>query len=227
MKKIILILLITFSFLISFNTSTQLALAQNEQIIVIGEGEVFVTPDTAIIYVGVETIDTNLSTAQNENSNIVNNLITILKDNNISENDIKTKEFNIYQKHDYSQGEKFTGYFISTNLEFKTKELNNIGTIINQLIENGVNKFNGINFTLEKFDDAYNQALENALENAKNKAFSLYNKELNIIKIVEEKNNIVCLRNNMGYAQAINEITKFMKGELKINATISVIFENK
>ena len=226
MKKIFLIFLITFSLLFTFSTSQQIALAQNEQIFVIGEGEICVTPDTAVICLGVETLNNDLSIAQTENSTKINNLIAILKEYEISDNNIKTKAFNVYQKYDYSQGEKFVGYYVSTFIEFKTTALDDIGTIVNKLIENGANKFNGIIFTLENFDDAYNQALEIALNNAKNKAYSLFNGELNILKITEEKNNISYLKNSLGYVNTISEATQFMKGEIKINAMVSVIFEN-
>ena len=226
MKKIFLIFLITFSLLFTFSTSQQIALAQNEQIFVIGEGEICVTPDTAVICLGVETLNNDLSLAQTENSTQINNLIAILKEYEIPDNNIKTKAFNVYQKYDYSQGEKFVGYYVSTFIEFKTTALDDIGTIVNKLIENGANKFNGIIFTLENFDDAYNQALEIALNNAKNKAYSLFNGELNILKITEEKNNISYLKNSLGYVNTISEATQFMKGEIKINAMVSVIFEN-
>lgn len=226
MKKIFLIFLITFSLLFTFSTSQQIALAQNEQIFVIGEGEICVTPDTAVICLGVETLNNDLSIAQTENSTKINNLIAILKEYEIPDNNIKTKAFNVYQKYDYSQGEKFVGYYVSTFIEFKTTALDDIGTIVNKLIENGANKFNGIIFTLENFDDAYNQALEIALNNAKNKAYSLFNGELNILKITEEKNNISYLKNSLGYVNTISEATQFMKGEIKINAMVSVIFEN-
>ncbi len=226
MKKIFLIFLITFSLLFTFSTSQQIALAQNEQIFVVGEGEICVTPDTAVICLGVETLNNDLSIAQTENSTKINNLIAILKEYEIPDNNIKTKAFNVYQKYDYSQGEKFVGYYVSTFIEFKTTALDDIGTIVNKLIENGANKFNGIIFTLENFDDAYNQALEIALNNAKNKAYSLFNGELNILKITEEKNNISYLKNSLGYVNTISEATQFMKGEIKINAMVSVIFEN-
>lgn len=225
MKKLAILFLILALIAMPVISGTTLAYADEGKIMVTGEGEITLIPDMAIISVGVESLNESLINAQTENTENVNSLIAILKELGINEENIKTKGYNVYQRYDYTQGEKLLGYQVSNYLEFKTKNVDNVGQIISKLMENGANRFSGITFTLENSEEAYKQALKKAYENAKNKANALYDGELKVVKIIEEKNNTYYLRDSYGYASSINEATKFMKGEIKVFASLKVVFE--
>lgn len=226
MRKICALLLILALFIVPIiSASGNIALADEGKIIVCGEGEISLIPDMAIVSVGVESLNDSLINAQTENTQSMNALISILKEMGISEDCIKTKGYNVYQRYDYTEGEKLLGYQVSNYLEFKTKDVDNIGSIISKLMENGANRFSGVTFTLENSEEAYKSALSQAFENAKSKAMALYNGELKVVKITEEKNLSYYLKDSYGYANSISEATKFMKGEIKVCARIIVVFE--
>ena len=226
MKKFCILMLILALVIVPIaSASNSTAFADEGKIIVCGEGEVSLIPDMAIVSVGVESLNESLITAQSENTQSMNALVAILKEMGISDECIKTKGYNVYQRYDYSQGEKLLGYQVSNYLEFKTKDVDNIGSIVSKLMENGANRFSGVSFTLENSEEAYKQALSKAFENAKTKASALYSGELEVVKITEEKNTACYLRDNYGYASSISEATKFMKGEIKISASVTVVFE--
>ena len=224
MKKLCAVLLVLALAILPILTASTNAFADSK-IIVTGEGEICLIPDTAIVSVGVESLNESLIAAQTENSSSMNALVGVLKELGVLEENIKTKGYNVYQRYDYTQGEKLIGYQVSNYLEFKTKNVDNVGSIISKLMESGANSFSGITFTLENSEEAYKQALSKALENAKNKASALYGGELEIKKIIEEKNTSYYLRDSYGYANSISETTKFMKGEIKVSACIKVEFE--
>ena len=226
MKKLCAVLLVLALAILPILTASTNAFADSK-IIVTGEGEICLIPDTAIVSVGVESLNESLIAAQTENSSSMNALVGVLKELGVLEENIKTKGYNVYQRYDYTQGEKLIGYQVSNYLEFKTKDVDNVGSIISKLMENGANRFSGVTFTLENSEEAYKQALSKALENAKNKASALYGGELEIKKIIEEKNTSYYLRDSYGYANSISETTKFMKGEIKVSACIKVEFEYK
>lgn len=224
MKKLCAVLLVLALAILPILTASTNAFADSK-IIVTGEGEICLIPDTAIVSVGVESLNESLIAAQTENSSSMNALVGVLKELGVLEENIKTKGYNVYQRYDYTEGEKLLGYQVSNYLEFKTKDVDNIGSIISKLMENGANRFSGVTFTLENSEEAYKSALSQAFENAKSKAMALYNGELKVVKITEEKNLSYYLKDSYGYANSISEATKFMKGEIKVCARIIVVFE--
>ncbi len=195
------------------------------KITVTGSGEVRLVPDVAIVSLGVETLNESLSVAQKENADNISNLITILKDLGVPEENIKTKNFYVYQRYDYSQGEKFIGYNVSNYLDFKTKDVDNVGNLISKLLENGANRFSGISFTIDNYDEAYNMALEKALENAKNKAKAITNSEIVSSEICEEGSYSMITRDSYSFSNSSSDNMSIMKGEICIKANIKVIFE--
>jgi len=186
-----------------------------------------VQPDVAYIHLSVETKDTNLETAKSNNAERTAGLITILKENNILEDDIKTTGFYVFPE--YFLREKNAGYRVINQLCVKTKELGNIGKIIDQSTETGANIINGVKFTLEDYNSVYNTALTNAVVCAKEKAAQI-SKEINAedIKIIS-----VCeLSSNYCYTLDMNHIhcdkyitTPIICGDIEIIASVELIFE--
>ncbi len=197
-----------------------------EKIVVYGEGEIKFIPDLAIVTVGVESLNENLLEAQRQNSEAINAVIQTLLGFDVMKDQIKTKNFNVYQKFDYSDTtEKIVGYQVSNYIEFKTKAVDNISQIISKLMENGANRFSGVSFTLENYSNAYNSALKLALENAKSKAKALCDDELELVEIVEQNYSNSFMNDAYVYAKVANENMAIMKGEIVVKATIKAMFE--
>lgn len=195
--------------------------AAENRITVIGTGEVKMTPDTAIVSLGVETLDESLSAAQQENSEKINAVVSTLKSVGILEEDIKTKNFYIYQRYDYTNGEKFVGYQVSNYIDFKTKDIDGVGALISQLTENGANRFCGINFTIEDKDSVYKQALLDAFENAQDKASALTDRQMTSSEVVEEN----CYSySTKEYCLASGNEGGVFKGEICVKASVKVTF---
>lgn len=196
-----------------------------QKITVSGSGEVRLTPDLAIISLGVETLNESLELAQKENSDSVNSVISALKEMGVSEENIKTKNFYVYQRYDYSKGENFLGYQVSNYIDFKTKDIDNVGSIITKLLDSGANRFQGISFTLENEEEAYNMALERALENAKSKASAITNLPYSSFEVCEDCGYNCYAREVYSLSSFSKESTSIMKGEICVKASIRVTFE--
>ncbi len=195
------------------------------KITMMGTGEIRLVPDVAVVSIGVETLNDSLSVAQKENADNINNLINVLKDMGVAEENIKTKNFYVYQRYDYTQGEAFMGYQVSNYLDFRTKDVDGVGNIISKLLESGANRFSGISFTIENYEEAYKTALEKALDNAKSKASAITNAEIKASEIVEESGYSVMTRDSYMLSSAQQQNSTFMKGEICIKATIKAVFE--
>lgn len=194
------------------------------KITVSGVGEIKLIPDLAIVSVGVDSLNDSLGNAQKDNATSIQNIIAFLKDYGITEDNIKTKNFNVYQRYDYSNGEKFIGYQVSNYLDFKTKDVDNVGMIVSKLMENGANRFSGITFTLENYEEAYKLALNKALENAKNKISALTENEYKVVEINEENSYNFYARDNYMCVSSEKEVGSIMKGEITIKANVKVVF---
>lgn len=193
-----------------------------EHILVFGAGKVTAIPDIAYVTIGVESLKDDLQAAIKENNDIVISLIEHLTNSGIDQKDIKTQNYYVYQKHDYTSSARFLGYQVSNTIEFKTTDLENVGTLISELTDLGANQLGGITFDCQDISTYYQEALKLAISDAKNKAAAISDTPLKIIKVIEE-NIYTC----MPYRAAntlLNEASAVIKGSLDIEAKIKVIF---
>lgn len=193
------------------------------KIIVFGCGKVTVKPDIAYISIGVETVNSNLQTAIKENNDNIIAIIDYLKSKNIKENDIITKYYSVYQSGNYTTSEKYQKYHISNTIEYKTTDLENIGSQITELTELGANRLDNIQFDCSDISNCYQNALKLALEDAKQKAASFTSAKLTIDKITEE-NFYTCMPYRSIDAYANNAET-VKSGNIEIEAKIVVAFK--
>lgn len=193
-----------------------------QHIIVYGGGSVSAVPDIAYVTIGVESRDTNLQTAVEENKQTMAKVIGKLKEMGIEDRDIKTKYYSAYQMHSYTTNERFGEYEISNTIEFKTRDLDNLGENISTLTSLGANQLGGITFDCEDISSYYQEALKLAIQDAQNKVTAFTDKELSIVKINEE-----CVYTCMPYRSIdmlASENTSVEKGSMEIEAKIKVIF---
>lgn len=192
-------------------------------IVVYGGGKVSAAPDIAYVSIGVESLNSDLQLAVKENNDTIMSLITYLKENGIKEEDIKTKRYSVYQKHDYTYSNKFLGYQASSTLEIKFRDLDSVSGHITELTSLGANQLGGITFDCEDVTSYYQEALKLAIEDAKAKASTFTDRELEIAKITEE-----CVYTCMPYRAAdtlMSNAETVMKGSMEIEAKIKVVFK--
>lgn len=169
-KKILLCLVLVIMVLVICNAyggAKLYAETNSSKIIVSGSGNLTVIPNLAVVNVGVETLNMDINTAVEENNNSVGKIIEYLKSNGVTEENITTKNYSVYQRYNYNEETKFIGYQVENSLEFKTTDLKNLGNIMTDLTDLGANRLGGINFTCSNPEQYYNDALKLALENAK------------------------------------------------------------
>lgn len=193
------------------------------KIIVYGGGKVIAKPDIAFVTIGVESVNSNLQTAIKENNDIIISLIDHLKERDINDDDIKTKYYSVYQSHNYSTDEKFQEYHVCNTIEYKTYDIEGLGSTISELTSLGANRVEDIKFDCSTISECYKQALKLALDDAKSKAAGFTNKELTVDKITEE-----CVYTCMPYrsVEAMTNSSETVKsGNIEVEAKILVVFK--
>ncbi len=140
----------------------------NKLIKVEGNGYINTQPDTAIITMGVIKEDISAKQAQQDNKIAIENIINGLNELGIKNNNIKTIDYSIYPRYDYIDNVKtFRGYEIKHLLEVTVNNINDVGIVLEQSIENGANYHQGVTFTVNDFNKYYQDALDLAVLDAK------------------------------------------------------------
>lgn len=150
-----------------------------------GEGKVVAVPDVAQLSFGVLTEGgKNIADLQKENTEKVNRIIAFLKEKGVEDKDIKTQFYNISPRYSYfscppsvTREEQMScpppeivGYSINQSVSVKIRDINKAGDIVAGVVEKGANTVSGLNFTVDDPTELQNQAREEAISEAKEKA---------------------------------------------------------
>jgi uncharacterized protein len=136
-----------------------------------GEGMVTAVPNQASATIGVITEGKDLTLAQKENSDTISKIISVLSTFNIPQKNVQTFDYQVNTEYDYVDGKQiFRGYRVSNLLKVTLDEVNQLGAIINRVIEAGANYVSNVQFSVSDPNPYYLQALKRALRNAHEKA---------------------------------------------------------
>jgi uncharacterized protein len=153
---------------------------QNQnQITVMGRGEVEYKPDVANINLGIQVDRVATSEAALSQMNEKMNQIVIgLKALGIPEEDIKTQQYNLFPQYDYKNGTSVvSGYSANQQLLVKVRNINEgndlVGKAVSVASQAGANQVQGINFEVSDISGLKQQARILAIQDARKKSESL------------------------------------------------------
>ncbi|MGK0376331.1 SIMPL domain-containing protein [Patiriisocius sp. Uisw_017] len=162
MKKIYLLVLVLIS---------TLTLAQSDKkpaIDVSGEGIVNIIPDQVTIMVRAENTGRDAQSVKIENDRIVDQVFQSLKKNNIDAKDIQTDYVRLNKNYEYNT--KTYNYAANQAISIRLKDLGKYETVMNSLLESGINRVDGVSFTSSDQAQLEQEARKKAVANAKMKA---------------------------------------------------------
>jgi uncharacterized protein len=204
-----------------------------------GEGKITVTPDVAIITLGIEAQDDSVAVAQDQAAVAMDKVIKALKDMGIADKDIQTQYFSIYQVTNWLDNkEQVTGYRVTNSVTVKVRDVTKAGEVIDAVVSAGgdLTRISGINFTVDEPANYYAQARELAITHATEKAKAMADKAgIKLGKITymtENSSNYITYRNYALEDSAKGAIspsvsTPVSAGSLEITATVSISYELK
>jgi len=199
-----------------------------------GQARVSVAPDFATINLGVITEDKDAKAAQQANAAAMEKVIASVKASGVKDSDIQTVDYSINPKYDYNKetGESsIVGYSVRNSVNVTVRDLKKAGSIIDAATRSGVNISSSITFGLSNYEEAYNEALKNAVLAAKKKANTIA--EALGVKLIEP----VSINEGYGYSPLSNYVTYDMKaagsaaqtpvqaGSIEITANVSIVYE--
>jgi uncharacterized protein YggE len=152
--------------------------SQQTGIWVSGEGTVTVTPDIAILYLGIEAKADSVAEAQSQAQEAMEAVMDALTASGVDEDDIQTQYFRIDQdtRWDSDKDEEIiTGYEVTNTVSVKIREIDDVGTVIDAVAEAGgdLTRINYITFSVDDPSMYYEEVRQEAMEDARDKAEQL------------------------------------------------------
>lgn len=137
-----------------------------------GSGTVTLSPDMATVNIGVVAQAAEAQDATDESSATIAKITTALSEFGIAESDIKTSNFSIYPMQNYNDDGEIASvtYRVENTVTVTVRDLENLGDILDAVIGAGANTIYGVQFDLADRESAYAQAVEIAMQNAKERA---------------------------------------------------------
>ena len=192
-----------------------------------GKGSVRVTPDLALLSMGVEVTLPTAQEAVQENARIMQAVLDKLSSYNIPKDQIKTSWFSLWRVTEYQAGKQiFKGFRVSHTLEVPVKDIPKTREILDAAVSAGVNMVNNVTFSVQDPKETYQKALLQAVKDAHSKAEALAQAQglkIKEIRKVVEKQAFAPQYGAQG-GEGEFAITPFVPGQLKIEAVVEVTF---
>lgn len=152
---------------------------QDRQIVVTGTGHVEVAPDLAVITLGVSKEAREASVAMTEVSQDMNAVIAALQAAGIAPTDMQTQQVSLYpvwsQPGSYNDNERreITGFSASNTLMLRVRDLDQLGDVLDRVLQAGANQFQGLRFDVEDHQNLQDDMRAAAVKDAARKAEQL------------------------------------------------------
>jgi len=197
-------------------------------------GSVQAEPDIAFVTAGVQSEAKTAKDAMAQNSAAMNGVFTALKQANIADKDMQTSNFSLSPKYNYSsrsnnESPRITGYTASNQVTVKVRDLENLGTTMDTLVEAGGNTFSGLRFGLNDDkavkDEARALAMAEAMSRAKIYADAAGYEVARIVTLSESGGARPQPMMEMARMRSADVATSIASGEVGYNITVNVMFE--
>ncbi|HWO07684.1 MAG TPA: SIMPL domain-containing protein [Candidatus Paceibacterota bacterium] len=149
-----------------------------------GTGEVFAVPDRATFTVTIREEAPTVAVAQDEATEKANDIIAYLKSAGVEENDIKTVNYNVNPKYEYTRvvctefscppsNQRLVGFEVWQMIEVKVQDPQKAGELLTGVGSRGASEVSSLSFTIEDEDELQAQARQMAIDEAREKAQAL------------------------------------------------------
>lgn len=201
-------------------------------ITVVGEAEIKVTPDEALLTLGVETLGKDLEATKKQNDTAIAKALESIVKNGVKREDVKTDFINIEPQYQETQGRRtLSGFLVRRTLAVIVRDFAKLSTVLTDALKAGVNVVYGLQFQTSKLLEYRQQARSLAVKAAKQKAEALAG-ELgqrvgDPLNITETGSGAQPYQvNTRALAQeAVPSSETFTPGQISVTASVTISFE--
>lgn len=217
--------------LIGLTASLASAAETMREITVSGQGEVSASPDMATIRIGVTQEAPEARAAMQATSASVAQMLTRLDEFGIAKTDVQTRRLTVNpvwsNRRDSNGPAKITGFVASNTINVRIRDLDRLGEILDQVMAEGANEFNGLQFSLQDPDPLVTEARKAAVADAMEKA-ALYAEAAGVTlgpvqQITEQGGNPRPMMMEMA-SMARDAAVPIAEGEVTVQASVTMVF---
>jgi uncharacterized protein YggE len=149
---------------------------QNVGIWVTGVGKTNVTPDMAVLSLGIEAQAMTVAEAQQQAAQAMDAVMGVLDSHSVDEKDIQTQQYSIQPVREWHDDQyALLGYRVTNTVKVKVRNIDDTGSIIDGVAAAGGDYtiVNSISFTVDEPENYYEQMREEAMADAKDRAEQL------------------------------------------------------
>jgi len=159
-----------------------------------GTGEVQTQPDTAVVSLGVQTEGDTAQAALNQNNTRMQSLLATLEEADIPARNIQTQTLRLAPRYEFNNDNRtLVGYTATNMVEVRLDNLDNLGTLLDQAVQDGANSIENIRFEVNNPVAVTDRARQSAFQNARHKAeqlADLVDTELGTVMDIRETSSI-------------------------------------
>ncbi len=208
------------------------ALAQARQMTLVGEGRATAVPDMATVTVGVSVFAKTAEAALRENSTDMAAVLTLLAESGVEPRDMQTSQLSLHPRwksqSSSNQQPEVAGFQASNTVSVRVRNLDSLGTILDDITQAGANQIQSIGFGLQNpwplLDEARKRAIRDALAKA-----TLYTEAAGVqfgqILRIEEAGAHAPQPQFARMEAMVSDAVPIARGETEIIARVMVVFE--
>ena len=203
------------------------------EIVVQGYGSVEQAPDMATITLGSQFAAKSAEKALEQVNESTASVLETLTELGLEARDIQTSGLYLNPVWDdsYTQhgSRRIRGYSAGNTVHIRVRDLEMLGGLLDQVVRDGANTFNGLNFGLQDASDAQNEARRRAVADARAKA-ELYAGAAGVAlgAIVELKDGMTSSPQPVFMeraALAMSDAVPIAEGEVSTSARVTITFD--
>lgn len=210
--------------LILLNASPTSAQANQPVVVVTGEADARVTPDTATINLGSETEAKTAREALKKSSDTTDKIINKLVALKIPRKKIKTAGYTLFFDRERD-------VFAATSIiEFPVDDVDQVGTVLDKAVSAGANIVESVFYSVKDPEPIKEKLLAKAVKKSRSKAKALAKAggfKIDGIKKIDETEVLGPVIAGEGGAEAPTTPSPTVPGELKIAASVRVTYSMK
>ena len=169
MRSKLILLISVLALALSACSGSAAAAPAERNLMVSGNGIVYLTPDIAYIYVGVHTEDPDIAQAVDRNNTQAQAVVDALKNMGVAATDIQTSSFSVWSSQ---QNDPMTNlpsgytYTVDNTVYITVRDLTKLGRLLDMVVGAGANNINSIQFDVADKTAALAEARQKAMDNA-------------------------------------------------------------
>ena len=207
------------------------AVAEGRHITVQGQGSVEGVPDMAVLTMGVSHQADTAGDAMALVAGAAQEMLARLEAMGVEARDMQTSELSlhpVWERDRYeNRAPKVIGFNASTQVTVKLRDLAGVGKVLDAVLQDGANQFNGLRFSLQDPDPQMNEARVAAVADARARA-ELYAKAAGVtlgpVLSIDEHGGAAPAPVFMARAAMAEAAMPIAEGEVSVQAGVTMVF---